>query len=148
MSETASPSLRIEFEPEQERTFERCSCCGNITRKVWGHVYDREGAAAAYFVEWTPGHDNEANFDLVIGAWGDGTSPADRMSVAVEYKVVDTAPAFRIIDAALRPYANGKIAERALTREEALQDEYRAYVFAILDAIYLDDPRIDALRPT
>jgi hypothetical protein len=147
MEESRFQDLRIEFAPEQEREFGSCPCCGEMTRRVWGYVYDCESSTAAYFVEWTPGHAREANVDLIIGTWGNDTSAVNRASVAVEYKLLETGPAFRLIDARTRRYADGKLASRALSREEASTDENRDRIFAILDAIYIGDPRLGDLRP-
>lgn len=72
------PALALEIDDENQRSFGPCSCCGNMTSRVWGYVYRVDHAFAAYFVEWTPGHnDKEATFDLIIGKWGDGTDASD-----------------------------------------------------------------------
>jgi hypothetical protein len=44
----------------------RWSLARRLTKRVWGFVYDSKAALAAYFVEWTPGHEgSSANFDLM-----------------------------------------------------------------------------------
>src|SRR5690242_11030249 len=81
-----SMTMRLEIRPEDEKAFGPCECCGNMTRRVWGYVYDNEEPIAAYFVEWTPGHfEPEANFDLILGKWGAGTGAADRKAVALVF---------------------------------------------------------------
>jgi hypothetical protein len=61
-------NLQLSIDPNDQRTFGPCDCCGNMTQRVWGYVYDNDAALAAYFVEWTPGHvEQSANFDLIVG---------------------------------------------------------------------------------
>ena len=68
--------FQVLVEAENERTAGPCPCCGNMTRRVWGYVSQGDVTVAAYFVEWTPGHqDRAANFDLIIGAWGRQRAP-------------------------------------------------------------------------
>ena len=72
---SSESEFQVLVEAENERTFGPCSCCGNMTRRVWGYVSQGDATVAAYFVEWTPGHkDRAANFDLIIGAWGPAAS--------------------------------------------------------------------------
>ncbi len=56
--------MELEIDPANERLFGPCDCCGQMTRRLWGYVYEDESALAAYFVEWTLGHSHhEANFE-------------------------------------------------------------------------------------
>jgi len=137
--------MRLEILTENEANFGPCECCGNVTRRIWGYVYSNEAALAAYYVEWTPDH-NDANFDLILGKWGDETRSADRASVAVEFKMLENGPAFRVIDADQRSYAKSSLVGKALSREAVLAEETRQQVFDILDLIYAEDPRIEPLR--
>jgi|SRR5882724_4043750 len=69
----------LRIEAGGEKTFGPCNCCGKMTKRIWGFVYEHEAALAAYFVEWTPGHPcSSANFDLIIGTWGNDADNATR----------------------------------------------------------------------
>jgi len=138
-------SMRLEILPENEAEFGPCECCGNKTRRVWGYVYSDEAALAAYYVEWTPGH-SDANFDLILGRWGDEAQSADRVSVAIEFRILESGPAFHVINAGERLYAKSSLVGKALSRETVLAGEMRQQVFDVLDLIYADDSRLDALR--
>src|SRR5215468_11817086 len=94
----------------------RCECCGNMTRRVWGYLYDHDVPTAAYYVTWTAGRiDHGANFDLVLGKWGEGASPKDRSFVAAEFRWVPSGRSFMVIDAEGRPLATpGDLADKAL----------------------------------
>lgn len=140
-------NLRLEIFPSDHKEFGPCECCGNMTHRVWGWIYADESARAAYYVEWTP-HSPviEANFDLIIGRWGDDTPANDRVSIALEFRKLETGPAFRVIDARNRTYAKSELVGRALDREAVLQSESRDEVFACCDVIYAEDPRLEVLR--
>jgi hypothetical protein len=139
--------LELVIEPENERTFGPCQCCGNMTRRVWGYVNQGEATVAAYFVEWTPGHvEKSANFDLILGKWGSNAGPKDRKAVAVEFRQVETGPAFAVVDAADRPIAASPLVSEALTREQVVGKQVAKTVFAVCDTIFLQDPRISPLR--
>src|SRR5437870_12193798 len=73
---------QLAINPEDDRTFGPCSCCGNMTRRVWGYVTQDDATIAAYFVEWTPGHEEKAaNFDLIIGKWGEDAGRVSRKEI-------------------------------------------------------------------
>ena len=138
--------------PEQHRfTIEKmgesgghCDCCGNESRCVWGMVDDGSATIAAYWMHWTFGHlsDSGANLDLVIGKWGDETSADDRVAVALVHREMeDGSPSLMVVNANDRPAVNGDLARTALAREEVIGTPMAATVFALVDAIYLQDGR-------
>lgn len=135
------------IEPTGSRDFGPCECCGNMSRTVWGMVRKGDVDKAAYFVQWTQGsRKHGANFDLVIGRWGKGSGIADRASVALLYRADVDQPGFMIIDAAGRPASDGTLSAKALSRDELVNSTLKAPVFAIVDAIFLQDKRIDEIR--
>ena len=141
------PKLTLEIDPENQRLFGPRECCGQMTSRVWGYVYRSDEALAAYYVEWTPGHDSKhANFDLILGKWGEDTTAADRQAIALEFRQLDTGPAFRVIDAKDRRISSNSLASEALDRSSIVGTPLSATVFEICDAIFLDDPRIGELK--
>jgi hypothetical protein len=121
-----------------------CDCCGNESRSVWGLAYEGETARAAYWMHWTVGHLGEpgANLDLVIGCWGDEATADDRVLVSLLHRQQpDGAPALMVIDAADRGAAKGQLARTALARADVVGTPLAAHVFAIVDAIYVQDGR-------
>jgi hypothetical protein len=140
-------NLRLEILPDDHKTFGPCDCCGQMTSRVWGYIYEESDALAVYYVEWTPGHDGfQANFDLILGAWGENVSAADRQATALEFRKLDTGPAFRVIDAKSRQVSSSSLVSNALDRSDVIGTPIAVEVFAICDLIYLDDPRISELR--
>jgi len=122
-----------------------CDCCGNETRSIWGNAHAVGGTVAAYFVAWTRGQpDHYPNIDLLIGSWGND-AVNDRRLVAWLYNPAQ--PSFMVVDAAARPAAASALCAMALSRAEALSDEgLMDTARALLDAIWLRDPRVAEVR--
>jgi hypothetical protein len=121
-----------------------CECCGTDTRRVWGYVHRGMEPEAAYFVEWTLGKvdGHGAHFDLIVGQWGDGTGPSDKVAVSLEFRRTERGPEFMVIDAGSRRIAENELAGRALSRAEVIGTPLAQDVFGIVDAIWLRDGRI------
>jgi hypothetical protein len=118
-----------------------------MTQRVWGYVNQADACIAAYFVEWTPGHlQNAANFDLILGAWGPSTTAEDRKAIALDFRQLDTGPAFRVIDAANRPVSKSSLVRDALGREQVIGKPIANTVFAICDTVLTRDQRLTDLR--
>jgi hypothetical protein len=139
---------RLSIEPAESSDFGPCSCCGNMSRCVWGYVYSGDNARAAYLVHWTLGQvpKHGANIDLIIGPWGKGSKASSRSAVSLEYRIGDSGPSVMVIDAHGRDHANGKLAKRALRREDVVGKPIAKEVFAICDAILLLDERVVEIR--
>ncbi|MBO0701160.1 MAG: hypothetical protein J2P46_22375 [Zavarzinella sp.] len=142
---------RLDIEPTGSNDFGPCPCCGNNSRRVCGFVDARKGVVAAYFVHWTLTRvrDHGANFDLIIGRWGEGSSARDRVLVSLAYRVDETGPSFMVIDAADRPAAGETdLVGRALARSEVIGQAIAQQAFDIVDAILEQDARVAELLPT
>jgi hypothetical protein len=138
---------KLAIEPTGEKSMGECQCCGNKSRRVWGLVRKSQHALASYFVHWTVGRiiEHGAHFDLVLGKWGDHTSPADRYLVSLEYRVLKSGPAFMVIDAAGRPADDPQLVSRALTRTEVIGTPIAKQAFEIVDALLAKDLRLAEL---
>jgi hypothetical protein len=134
----------IALEPTGGRDFEPCECCGRNSRTLWGLARRHGDAHASYFVHWTLGRvaEHGTHFDLIFGRWGEKTTRADRYAIALEYRRTDQRPAFMVIDASKRPFAQNELVGRALRREEVIGTTFAAEAFELVDAIWLHDSRI------
>jgi hypothetical protein len=124
-----------------------CDCCGLTTRRVWGFVHRDGATVAAYFVGWAeqkPEHG--AAFDLILGDWGDSANRQDRFAVALDYRIVDSSPEFMVVDARGRIPSGDELAGTALKRADVIGTALAPQVFAVVDAIYMSDRRLDELR--
>lgn len=141
---TTPDALRVS--PEADQVTGRCECCGRISRRVSGTISTEGAAVAAYRVWWTVGHiaEHGAEIDLICGRWGDGTSPSDRFVVRLHHFIAATGPWVMVQDASL---ADGldRLAARALRRDDIIGTPRAAEVFALYDAIALQDARIAEL---
>ncbi len=134
-------NLRVEPESSSDGL---CDCCGDTTRTVNGFISTPERTVAAYFVSWTLDavSSHGASFDFIIGTWGDGTAHNDRAAVALEFRLIEGQPNFMVRDATGRPAASSDLVARALRRAEVIDTPLAEQVFNLVDAVWLQDPRI------
>lgn len=135
----------FEVEPSEE-SGGFCDCCGNQTRTIWGFVREEGvGAVASYFVQWTVGQsiaDHPANFDLIYGAWGEGTTKNDRCAISLVHFEAEGIPSVSVTNANNRPVASSELVGSAMSREELIGTPLAQKIFAIYDAIILQDSRL------
>jgi hypothetical protein len=124
----------------------QCDCCGHESRTIWGELSDSSGTKALYFVQWTtdrPAH--FPNIDLVLGPWGKGSSPGDRVLVSLVYKPRPGGGSFTVTSGAGRRADSRGICGRALERAEVIGTPLAQEAFALVDALWLTEPRIGAM---
>lgn len=144
-SRAGAPRFRIE--QNNSRDFGACSCCGGTSRTVSGFVTSDEAPVAAYFVQWTLGRpDHGANFDFILGKWGEGARREDRCAVSLLYRITDRGPEFMVIDAEGRPAAGSELVGRALGRDQVVGTDLAKQVFAVADVVYGEDGRLAEIR--
>jgi hypothetical protein len=132
---------RIHAVPSGESTFD-CPCCGKLSRTIWGEVHDRAGSIVPYYCQWTVDRpDHDANIDLVIGAWGEGTTADDRAMVCLLFRRSEPA-GFMVIDSEPRLEKVSGLAATGLARDEVIGTWIAKSAFLVVDVIWSDDPRI------
>ena len=137
----------LTVEPAGSSDIDSCDCCGNASRTVWGLIRRRKEPVATYYVRWSVGHpEHGANFDLILGQWGDGTSPQDRVAVSLLFRQTDDGRGFMIVDATSTQAGTSDLVASALTRDQVVGTPFAQLSFDIVDAIWLQDLRIDELR--
>lgn len=129
--------------PDGDNVTGRCACCARVSRCLWGNVSIGDATVAIYYVHWTVGHVAEvgADLDLIIGPWGEDTSAADRCLVHLHHR----REGVMVEDATMRDGFDSLVA-RALARAEVIGTPLAAEVFAVYDAIILQDARLAELR--
>ncbi|AVT82499.1 hypothetical protein [Rhodopseudomonas palustris] len=144
---TVPTTLRVT--PDGDQVTGCCECCGQISRRVSGTIETADAAVVAYTVWWTVGHiaEHGAEIDLICGRWGDGSDASDRCVVRLHHFIAATGSAVMVRDASL---ADGlhRLAARALRRDEIIGTPRAAEVFALYDAIALQDARLAELFGT
>ena len=137
----------LEVEPDGANDTGPCDCCGHQSRCVWGFVHAAGETIASYFVHWTLGRVREhgANVDLIIGRWGEQTSARDRVLVALEYRLLESGPAFMVRDSGDRQVASSELVGRALARAAVVGRPIAERAFSIADAVLAHDVRVAEL---
>lgn len=124
-----------------------CSCCGRSSKTIWGDLSVNEGTLALYFVQWTVGAaEHPPNIDLVIGPWGEGTSADDRVLVSLLFHPSSGGGSFMVIDSEGRRADDRSICKRAMKRVEVVGTLLAAEAFALVDSLWLSEPRIDEVK--
>jgi hypothetical protein len=76
----------LELEPQGEKTT-ICECCGALTQTVWGWVHERgAGTRCAFAASWSDRGPHPPHLTMGYGAWGEGTSAAQRVSIYAELR--------------------------------------------------------------
>jgi len=136
----------LEIEPTGESTG-HCDCCDSTTTRVWGFVYRDGGAVGTYFVGWAERRpDHGASIELILGEWGDTATRQQRYVVALDCRIVEASPQFMVVDAEGRLPSADDLAGSALKRSEVVDTPLAPQVFALVDAIYMRDPRLEKIR--
>jgi hypothetical protein len=89
--------------------------------------------------------DHGANFDLIIGQWGDRATGRDRSLVSLAYRLFEGGPQFMVIDGHDRPSAKSELVGRVLRRAEVIGQPIAQVAFAAVDAILAQDSRVSEL---
>jgi hypothetical protein len=140
--------IAYEVEPYADAVSGVCECCGNVSRQITGFVHENDVTILGYSFNWTVGRfpDHPANIDLVMGEWGDVASPEQRFLISMLLTVRDHRPEVLVIDSGNRPMAyKSDLVSRALRRDQVVGTPLATKVFALIDAIFLDDPRVSEL---
>ena len=139
--------IPLTIETAGSSDFGPCSCCGADSRTVWGYLNRGDVVEAAYFVQWTLGQVERhgANFDLIVGKWGEGTSRTDRSAVSLEFRCTDRGPAFTVVDSVHRPFASSDLVGKVFSRDKVVGTPIARLAFELVDAIWLHDERIAEL---
>ena len=144
----------FQFEEMKVSDFGPCECCGDVTRRATGMVRRDGDPYALYEVVWTT-HQvvrHGAEFSLILGGMGEGTTAADKFAVALHYFVEPDRFGFMVVDASETPLASDPLVGRALSREDVVGTPLAHEVFDLVDAIWVKDPNIaeitDSMTPT
>lgn len=124
-----------------------CECCGKVSKTICGEVAIPNKTLAVYFVQWTLGSAEHApNIDLVLGPWGADSDPGERVLISLAYDPGPDGGGFTIIDSETRPANSPKLCGKALKREDVIGTPFAQEAFQLVDAIWLDDPRVGEVK--
>lgn len=137
----------LRVEPDKQNDTGPCACCGSMSRTVWGYLYEAGVSRAVYYVQWTLGQvpRHGANIDLLMGEWGEGSTPEQRVAVSLVYRVGPNGPEFASMDPDQRPHANSGLAAHRIPGRHVLGNPVGADAYAFLHAIFGQDQRVAEL---
>jgi hypothetical protein len=134
----------FQFEERTVTDYGPCECCGDLSRSASGMVRLDDEPYAVYQVHWTNQQVGRhgAEFYIILGQWGDGTTAADKFAVALHFFVESDRFGFMVVDADQTPMASHPLVGRALPRESVIDTPLAQEVFKLVDAIWLEDENI------
>lgn len=84
--------------------------------------------------------------DIVLGPWGEGATPKDRMLVSLLYQPRPGGGSFMIGSGKGRRADSRTLCDRALERGEVVGTPAAKDAFSMVDSLWLTEPRIDEIR--
>jgi hypothetical protein len=133
----------LTVEPGTQSDLPKCPCCGGKTRVVRGFVYKDDVAHAVYLARWAPSRPKHgATVLVVLGDWSEGSSPADRVAIALDAREHQGGPAFMVVDADKTDFARDAGLGRMAKREEIVGTPYAQEAFDVVDAVAAVDRRV------
>ncbi len=122
-----------------------CECCQNETASVTGFLYDKFDNWVAYNVCYTKGvPDHGAEFTLITGQWGEGSSPNDRYVIVLDYY---PNSGFMVAENCFE--RKGQIVSAAtnfVDRDGVIGTDFASTLFMIVDAVYMKETRLNEIR--
>lgn len=136
--------MAYQIEMDKQRT-SHCSCCGNLTRTVWGFIYKDGDAFAIYYVIWTMAHiaEHGATFQLVLGDYKEGSRAEKRSLAELLYRPGESG-GFMVVDAVADPTST--LYKQGIPRNAIIGTPLAQICFDLVDAIWLQDTRIAELK--
>jgi len=134
----------FKFEEQNVTDYGPCECCGYFSRLASGMVRLNDEPYAIYQVHWTTQQifKHGAEFYIILGEFGEGTSAADKFAVALHFFVESDRYGFMVVDADKTSISSNPLVGRALPRASVIDTPLAEEVFDLVDAIWLEDENI------
>src|SRR5690606_31225152 len=112
--------LSLELGPQEAGFI--CECCGTRTTTVHGFVYAAGEAFAIYYAGWSVQHpERGVTMAIATGEWSEGSGPADRVSIGVQARSLETEIHFSVLEPSQSPWGETELFGEMLPRDKALQ---------------------------
>ena len=119
-----------------------CDCCGSTSQLIRGDLETGGNWLAFYTCRWTPAHpDKGVEFRLGTGNWSENTPKPERWMFGATYSREHNG---FMLDDLSGPDAYPMAV--ALDRDDILGTSFAAEAFAMLDAIFVKDKRLQEFR--
>ena len=119
-----------------------CECCGEITTGIWGRAFLDNSEVALYYICWTKNEYEQkgATYNIIYRNY-DKENQQDAM-IALDYYNNENGAGFGILDAEANNLLNTSQKLIKLDRDEILGTPFEHNLWALVDAIFLNDNRI------
>jgi hypothetical protein len=88
--------------------------------------------------------DHGVTFELIIGKWGDESTPADRYAIWLRYGVTAKGAGFMVIDA--QANVDDQLVGKAMKRQDVVGTPLAEQAFALADEVWLHEKRIGEIK--
>jgi len=133
----------LSFEFETPRDQGPCPCCGGNTTALTRFVHKDGDAYAVYLASYSDNHpERVVSLIAGLGEWGEGTTPAARVAIAMQLRNTATGYAVAVIDGSASPWANATFLGHLLSREEAMASPQIGAALHLTDHIVSQDQPI------
>lgn len=132
---------RVSAAPEGVENTSACSCCGRAVFEGSGVLSAASGDLADYWYRWTDGH--ESRFALAISACDADGYPCGGIAV-VACRREGGSMVYSVLEPDKSPWPASQTFGPVLTREQALSGEVVPNLFALVDAIAANEPRLSS----
>ncbi len=119
-----------------------CECCGEITTRIWGRAFLENSEVALYYVCWIKNEYEQkgATYNIIYRNY-DKESRQDAM-IALSCEKNNEGSVFTILDAQKNNLINTAQKLIKLDCDEILGMPFEEKLWALVDAIFLNDNRI------
>jgi hypothetical protein len=127
--------------PSGDETTDRCPCCQRPIYEGVGELQSDVGSIAMYWYRWPEGH--AGRFTLAVGRISVHGDPISGVLIVVASVDADQIT-YTVLDPEDSPWSGFGSFGGPLTRAEALSEDNRSTLFALVDAIAANERRISS----
>jgi hypothetical protein len=135
------PSINVTVEQDGQETQERCSCCGRSIFLGRGVLASAESDLADYWYRWPEGHGKQ--FMLAVSPCNDRGEPVGGIAV-VSGRLENENLIYSVVEPEDSPWPDSNVFGPVLSRKSVIEGAAGSKVFALVDAITANEPRISS----
>lgn len=135
-------ALSLQLEALGQKTVEKCACCDNRTRIIWGALHNAHGTVGIYYVHWSADlPDSPIGFDFIMGQFGENSDPKKRVGVSAKYQL-SAQPTCTIVDGSKHLREHTDFVGRVLSSDEVNNSKLAQIVIDCIKMISSTDTRL------
>jgi hypothetical protein len=135
------PSISVRIEQDGQEKQEHCSCCGRSIFLGRGVLASAENDLADYWYRWPEGHGKQ--FTLAISPCNVRDEPTGGVAV-ISGRLENENLVYSVVEPENSPWPDSNIFGQILSRKAVLEGPLGSEVFALVDAITANEPRLSS----